>query len=104
MGTPLKILIALVVIGGCFAIYFVLMGNTTVGADTPKRVIAPTSKPAPSEHGLGDGVDAWVTQYDKNGRESYRFRAHDYLPQRDGTFLVSQPTAEFFLKGQSDVR
>src|SRR5204863_3035264 len=28
----------------------------------------------------------------------------DYLPQRDGTFLVSQPTAEFFLKGQSDVR
>src|SRR3982751_5070402 len=104
MATSLKILIALIVIGGGFAVYFVLMGDSGLPPQAPKKTIAAATKPASEGSGLGKGEDAWVTQYDVKGRESYRFRADDYVPQRDGTFLVAKPTAEFFLKGQSDVR
>src|SRR4051794_8131002 len=101
MKTSFKILIALAIISGAFAVYFFTMANTNVAKDIVKPVEKAQKRPEGDGGVLNRGEKAWVSQYDPNGQLSYRFNAFNYTPQNDGTILVSKPEAEMFLKGRT---
>ncbi len=79
MRSFFKIFITVVVLAGGFVAYLWLQ--------PPKAVTTATSRPAvgplvPSQSGLlvGEGRNAWVRQFDAEGRLSSRFRAAQWEP------------------------
>lgn len=99
MPTFVKILIALAVVSVGFAVYWWMQPPAIISepsAPTPAASIKPVDE---SEGLLHPGDNIWVSQYDDRGRLSYRFRAEDFVPQKNGTVRVTKPEAEFFLRG-----
>ena len=99
MRTFLKIVITLVVVAGAFVGYLLLQPAAAVRVGTTMR---PTAQPLTrSESGLlvGEGHNAWVRQFDDEGRLASRFRAEKWEPEKNGLVRVIRPEAELFLKG-----
>ena len=102
MRSFLKIFITFVVLAGGFAAYVLLQPASTFRTESNVR-------PAPQmlvrgEGGMliGEGENAWVRQFDDEGRLASRFRAAKWEPQKSGLVRVIRPEAELFLKGGKD--
>ena len=98
MRSSLKILISVVVLGGLFVSYLLWQ--------PPAAPRTATNRPPPqaiqqNEGDLlvGEGENAWVRQFDDQGRLASRFRAEKWEPQKDGLVRVVRPEAELYLKG-----
>jgi hypothetical protein len=67
-------------------------------------LVLPTATPVstqPTRDGYGPGLKPWMKSYDEQGRVVSQFTASEFTPQTDGSFLVENPVAEFFMdKGQ----
>jgi hypothetical protein len=101
MRTFLKIFITLVVVAGAFIAY--------LSTQPAAALRGPTSRPAPQPMLRGtegmliaEGSNAWVRQFDDEGRLSSRFRADKWEPEKGGLVRVLRPEAELFLKAGKD--
>jgi len=101
MRTFLKIFVTLVVVACGFVAY--------VMTQPASALRGPTSRPAPmalkpGAEGMviGEGENAWVRQFDEEGRLSSRFRAEKWEPEKGGLVRVTRPEAELFLKAGKD--
>jgi hypothetical protein len=100
MRTFLKIFITVVVLAGVFVGYILFQPASAVNSQVTTRPVAqPLTK---SESGLliGEGENAWVRQFDEQGRLASRFRAGKWEPQKSGLVRVVKPEAELFLKAK----
>jgi len=102
MRTFLKLFLTLLALAGAFVAYLVYQPGSRA------RALA-TSRPAPmplrnSAGGMviGEGDNAWVRQFDDEGRLSSRFRAERWDPQKNGLVRVFRPEAELLLKSGKD--
>lgn len=101
MRTFLKIFVTFVVLAGGFAAYLIWQPPSAVQTQAGKRVAPQTLQRG--EGGLiGEGYNAWVRQFDEEGRLASRFRAEKWEPEKNGLVRVIRPEAELILKGGKD--
>lgn len=101
MRTFLKLFVTLILLAGGFAAYLVFQPQSSV--------LKTSIRPAPqaltrNAAGLliGEGENAWVRQFDAEGRLASRFRAEKWEPEKNGLVRVTRPEAELILKGGKD--
>src|SRR5688572_14247493 len=101
MRSFLKIFLTFVVLAGGFGVYVWLQPPKAAATATSRPAVGPLVR---SESGLliGEGENAWVRQFDQEGRLSSRFRAARWEPQKSGLVRVIRPEAELLLKGGTD--
>lgn len=108
MRSVILVIITAIGLAGLFVAYWTMQPlNSLVrpGGSGAQRVRAvATSGPHMDVFHPGDQI--WLKQYDDNGQLSSKFRGTEYLPQPDGTVLVMNPVAQFFLANHQriDVR
>src|SRR5437868_8386384 len=99
MRTFLKIFVTAVILIGGFVAYVAYQpASTTRAVATSRPAIQPLTR-NDGEMLIGDGVNAWIRQFDDEGRLASRFRAEKWEPQKNGLVKVVHPEAELYLKG-----
>ena len=108
MRSVILVIITAVGLAGLFVAYWTMQPLNSIvkpgasGAEQMRRVAAR----GPHMDVFHPGDQIWLKQYDDNGQLSSKFRGTEYLPQPDGTVLVMNPVAQFFLANHQriDVR
>ena len=98
MRTFLKILITVVVIVGGFVVYLVTQPASALRSTATSRPVVPPFQQNNAGLLISQGENAWVRQFDEQGRLASRFRAAKWEPQKSGLVRVVRPEAELFLK------
>jgi hypothetical protein len=98
MRTFLKIFITVVVLAGGFVGYILLQPPSALKSQVTTRPVAQPLKKSESGMLIGEGENAWIRQFDAEGRLASRFRAGKWEPQKSGLVRVVKPEAELFLK------
>src|SRR3954470_15758309 len=96
----LKIFITVVILAAAFVGYLLYQPGPARQAGL---TVTPTVQGLNSNEGdliVGKGENAWVRQFDDQGRLSSRFRAQKWDPQKNGLVKVTRPEAELFVKGK----
>ena len=101
MKTFLKIFITLLVVAGAFTAYVVFQPVRAVQQSANRPAVPPVQRNAGGMI-IGEGHNAWVRQFDDEGRLASRFRAEKWEPQKNGLVRVIRPEAELLLKGGKD--
>ena len=107
MRTRLLVLLSFVALVGAFLVYARIETRRAHGG-AGALLAPPVDPPPPPPKGDGPGgwirpgSGAWLISYDEStGAMKNRFRADEYTPRDDGTVVVMNPVAEFFMqKGQ----
>src|SRR5687768_9644240 len=102
MRSFLKIFVTFLVLAGGFAAYVLLQPASTFRPESNVRPAAQALVRGEGGMLIGEGENAWVRQFDDEGRLASRFRAAKWEPQKSGLVRVIRPEAELFLKGGKD--
>lgn len=102
MRTLLKLFITVVVLGGAFLAYLIFQPASAVRSQATSRPAAQLLQHSEGGLLIGEGENAWVRQFDEEGRFASRFRAAKWEPQKNGLVRVIRPEAEMLLKGGRD--
>lgn len=95
------ILVTLGLLAGGFAVYWLVQPDEVPGLVGPlERGQSPSSAPVFEDGGLplGAGKGVWVKSYSDEGELTSEFNASRYVPQKDGSVVVEQPQARFYLR------
>jgi len=96
--TYLLIFATLGLLGGVFYFYWHEQPATVVGSMVGPHPVDPLpTKPLTSNGPFQDGSRPWSKMIDARGNVSSRYRAREYLPQKDGTVHLIEPEADFYL-------
>ena len=101
MRTFLKIFLTVVVLAGAFVAYIVFQ-PASAARQAATRPAPQVLKRNAEGMIIGEGENAWVRQFDDEGRLASRFRAEKWEPQKNGLVRVIRPEAELLLKGGRD--
>jgi hypothetical protein len=102
MRTLLKIFVTALVLAGAFVAYVVFQPVSVRQSAATSRPSAQPLTRSGSNSLIGEGQNAWVRQFDEEGRLASRFRAEKWEPEKGGLVRVTRPEAELYLKGGKD--
>jgi hypothetical protein len=77
--------------------------NRPAVAGPTKPLTAAVMSPTTMNAGVGEGSRPWVQQW-QDGKLVSEFNADDYIPQKDGSFYVTNPISIFFMSDGQRLR